>query len=118
MPELQELLSELHHSYIFQYCLPIIFFVLLAQHGSPMLPWCLSGSVQLIGMHLEPTVTAEVFPAVDNAYPACAADRFLMFECVPRLNAKNLPCLVFAIMSLFVVARSPEKIFTNPQFGP
>ena len=71
--ELQELLSELHHSYVFQYCLLIIFFVLLAQRGSPMLPWCLPGSIHLVGKHREPAVVTEVHPAAEDTYHAHTA---------------------------------------------
>ena len=118
MPELQELLSELHHSYIFQHCLLTIFFILLVQHGSPMLPWCLPGSVHLVRMHLQPDVTAEVLSATDDAYRACPATRFPMYKCIPRPNTINLPWLVLAIMSLFLVAWSPWERRTNPQLGP
>ena len=72
-----------------------------------MLPWCSPGSVYLVGMHLEPAVTAEVHPAANDAYHAHAAARFSMYECVLKPNAINLPWLVVAIMSLFLVAQSP-----------
>ena len=72
-----------------------------------MLLWCLLGSVCLVGVHLEPVVTAEVLLAADDAYRAHAAARFPMCECVPRPNAIHLPYLVLAITFLFLVARSP-----------
>ena len=83
-----------------------------------MLLWCLPGSVRLVGMHREPAVVPEILFAANDAYRARAAARFPMYECIPRPNIINLPCLVLAIMFSFVVAWSPWENHTNPQFGP
>ena len=97
-PERDQLLSELCHFYIFQHCL-IIFFVLLAHHDSPMLPWCSPGFINLVGKHREPAVVPELHPAADDAYHACAAAGFRGCVWVPKPNAVYLPCQVLTIKS-------------------
>ena len=49
-------------------------------------------------MHQEPAVASEVYLAADNTYNARDAAGFLMYGCVPELNAINLQCQVLAIM--------------------
>ena len=92
-------------------------FVLLAQRGSPMLPWCSPGSIHLIGKHREPAVVTEVHPAANNACRAHDAARFRGCVCITELNTINLQCQVLTIKSWFFAAQLPWVSHTSPQSG-